>query len=254
MQINDLVVIITGGASGLGAATAEYLTQQGAKVAVLDMNQQGIKDICAKLDCLGVVCDVTSESSVQKALQETKQKFGTPRVCINFAGILDGGRVVGKEGPMSLEHFKNVIDIDLVGTFNVMRLALAEMIPLDPIGEAQERGVVINISSIASTDGQIGQVAYSASKAGVAGMTLPVAREMANFGIRIACIAPGVFETPMMQKASDKVRAGLLTSAVFPNRFGLPHELASFVKHIIENPMLNGDVWRIDGAMRMPAK
>ncbi len=254
MQVNDIVVIITGGASGLGAATTEYLTKLGAKVAAFDTNKQGIKDLTAKIDCLGIVCDVTSESSVQKAIKETKQKFGVPRVCINFAGILDGGRIVSKEGPMSLEHFKHVIDVDLVGTFNVMRLALAEMMQLDTIGEAQERGVVINISSIASTDGQIGQVAYSASKAGVAGMTLPVAREMASFGIRIACIAPGVFETPMMQNASDKIRAGLLTSAVFPNRFGLPEELAAFVRHIIENPMLNGDVWRLDGAMRMPPK
>lgn len=254
MQVKNTGIIITGGASGLGAATAQHLSSLGAKVILLDSNEQKVVEVAKQVNGLGLKCDVTSEESVIKALGQAKERFGVPRVCVNFAGILDGGRVVGKEGPMDLEHFKNVVNIDLVGTFNVMRLALADMVSLEPIGEAEERGVIINISSIAAVDGQIGQVAYSASKAGVAGMTLPVAREMAQWNIRVACIAPGVFATPMMANASDKVRDGLLTNTVFPKRFGLPQELALFVEHIIINPMLNGDFLRIDGAMRMPPK
>lgn len=254
MQLKDTVAIITGGASGLGAATARYLSKLGALVAVLDTNKSGVQMVSQEINGLGIVCDVTSERSVKNAIKTVKSKYGAPRICINFAGILDGGRIVGKEGPMSLEHFRNVVDIDLVGTFNVMRLALAEMMSLEPMADTKERGVVINIASIAATDGQIGQVAYSASKAGVAGMTLPVAREMGEWNIRVVCIAPGVFETPMMQNASDKIRNGLLVSTVFPKRFGQPQELAMFIEQVILNTMLNGDVLRVDGAMRMPPK
>lgn len=254
MQIKDTVVIITGGASGLGAATAEHLASLGAKVGILDLNEQGLQTVSKKINGVGFKCDVTSEESVKKALAGVKEHFGTARVCINFAGILDGGRILGKDGPMDLDHFRKVVDIDLIGTFNVMRLALADMKVLDPIGTADERGVVINIASIAAEDGQIGQVAYSASKAGVAGMTLPVAREMAQWNIRIACVAPGVFATPMMEGAPDKIVDGLLATTVFPKRFGLPKELAMFIEQIIVNPMLNGDFLRIDGAMRMPPK
>ncbi len=166
MQVKNTVVVITGGASGLGAATAEYLIKQGAKVAILDANPQGVAAIAIKLNCLAVTCDVTNAASVTAAFDQIKQKYGVARVCVNFAGILDGGRIVAREGPMDLEHFSKVIEVDLIGTFNVMRLALAAMIGLEPIGEAEERGVVINISSIAAVDGQIGQVAYSAAKAG----------------------------------------------------------------------------------------
>lgn len=254
MQLKDTVIIITGGASGLGAATAQHLANLGAKVAIFDLNADGVKKIAANIKGYGYVCDVTQEESVTNAINKLIQECGAPRVCINFAGILDGGRIVGKEGPMDLDHFKKVIDIDLIGTFNVMRLVLDQMIKLQPTSDTDERGVVINISSIAATDGQIGQVAYSASKAGVAGMTLPVAREMAQWNIRVACVAPGVFATPMMEGASDKVVDGLLATTVFPKRFGLPHELAMFIEQIILNPMLNGDFLRIDGAMRMPPK
>lgn len=254
MKIKDTVVIITGGASGLGAAAAEHLSSLGARVGLFDLNKEGLETVSKKINGIGCVCDVTSESSIKSALASLKSHFGVARVCINFAGILDGGRILGKDGPMDLDHFRKVIDIDLIGTFNVMRLALAEMKELEPIGDANERGVVINISSIAATDGQIGQVAYSASKAGVAGMTLPVAREMAQWNIRVACVAPGVFATPMMEGAADKVVDGLLATTVFPKRFGLPKELAMFIEQIILNPMLNGDFLRIDGAMRMPPK
>lgn len=254
MQLKDMVTVITGGASGLGAATAQHLANRGAKVVIFDISPEGVQKVAKQVNGLGIVCNVTDEGSVKNAFAKVKQEFGPARVCVNFAGILDGGRIVAKDGPMDLAHFRNVIDIDLVGTFNVMRLALADMMELSTVGDAEERGVVINISSIAATDGQIGQVAYSAAKAGVAGMTLPVAREMAQWNIRVACIAPGVFETPMMAHASDKVRDGLLATTVFPKRFGQPSELAMFVEHIVENPMLNGDFLRIDGAMRMPSK
>jgi len=254
MEIKDTVVMITGGASGLGESTADYLAQLGAKIVVLDINKQDVLRVASLTKGLGVVCDVTSRASVTQALQQAKERFGVPRVCINCAGILGGERTVGRDGPMDLEHFRKIIDIDLIGTFNVMSLALAEMIPLEPMGQTAERGVVINVASIAAYDGQIGQAAYSAAKGGVASMTLPVAREMGKFGIRIVCIAPGVFDTPMMEKASEPIRAGLLENAVFPHRFGKPEEFAKFVVTAISNPMLNGDVIRLDGAMRMPPR
>lgn len=250
----NTVAIVTGAGSGLGEATARYLASLGAKVTLLDLNQEGVNRVAKEIDGLGLVCDVTSEASVKNALEQTKKKFGIARVCVNFAGILGGGKVVGKNGPHDLEAFKQVININLVGTFNVMRLACADMMTLDPLPKTLERGVVINTSSICAYEGQIGQVAYSASKGGVAGMTLPVAREMAEHGIRIEAIAPGTFETPMIKAASDKVREGMLAGTVFPKRFGEPEELAMFVAHIINNPMLNGDVLRIDGAMRMPPR
>lgn len=254
MQLKNTVVIITGGASGLGEATARHLAMLGCKVAILDANKSAAENVARDINGIGIECDVTSDAGVKAAFSQVKAKFGVARVCINFAGILDGGRIVGRDGPMDLEHFRNVIDIDLIGTFNVMRLGLADMVTLDPIGEADERGLIINIASIAATDGQIGQVAYSAAKAGVTGMTLPVAREMAQWNIRIVSIAPGVFETPMMKNAPEKIRDGLLATTVFPKRFGLPKELALFIEQVILNPMINGDTLRIDGAMRMPPK
>lgn len=255
MKIRDNIIVVTGGGSGLGAATAQYLAKKGAKVAVLDVDKNAVERVGTEIQGLGMVCDVTSEASVQAALKRIKEQWGSaPRICVNCAGILGGARTVGRDGPMQLDQFKHVIDVDLIGTFNVMRLVLADMISLSPIPETQERGVIINIASIAAYEGQIGQAAYSAAKGGVAGMTLPVAREMAPFGIRVTCIAPGVFETPMMQKASDKVRTGLLASTLFPKRFGKPEELAKFIESIIDNPMINGDVLRLDGAMRMPPR
>lgn len=254
MNVDNSIAIVTGGGSGLGEATARHLSSLGAKVVVLDVNKESVERVAGEIDGLGLVCDVTSEESVMNALKTTKEKFGVPRICVSFAGILGGGKVVGRKGPMELSDFKRVIDVNLVGTFNVMRLVLAGMVDLQPDPKTLERGVIINTSSICAYEGQIGQAAYSASKGGVAGMTLPVAREMAEHGIRVIALAPGTFETPMIAAASDKVRQGMLAGTVFPARFGEPSEMAAFVAHIISNPMLNGDVLRIDGAMRMPPK
>lgn len=254
MDLKDLITVVTGGGSGLGAATAYYLANQGAKVAVLDTNKSAVETVATDIRGLGFVCDVTSEDSVGSALQQIKTEWGIPRVGINCAGILDGERTVGREGPMKLAHFKQVIEVDLVGTFNVTRLMMQDMISLEPDPETEERGVIINIASIAAFEGQIGQAAYSAAKGGVAAMTLPLAREMAKFNVRVVSVAPGVFETPMMQKAPEKVRAGLQASAVFPKRFGNPKELAHLIAHIINNPMINGEIIRLDGAMRMPPR
>ncbi len=250
----NTVAIVTGGGSGLGEAVARALSAQGVKVAIFDINLDGMQKVAKDINALAVKCDVTSEQSVKSAIDEVKNKLGIPRICANFAGILGGGKIVGRNGPMALEEFTKVVNINLVGTFNVMRLVMAEMMTLEPTLDTKERGVIINTSSICAYEGQIGQVAYSASKGGVAGMTLPLAREMAPYGIRVVALAPGTFETPMIKAASDKVRDGMLSSAVFPHRFGEPNELASFVLHIIDNPMLNGSVLRIDGGMRMPPK
>lgn len=229
----------------------KYLASKGAKVGVLDINKDAIEKIANEINGIPVICDVTKESSVLNALKEVKDRFGIPRVCVNCAGILGGERIEGRAGPMKVEHFRQVIEIDLIGTFIVMDMVLAEMMKLDPVAETGERGVVINVASIAAYEGQIGQAAYSASKGGVMGMTLPAAREMGKFAIRVVAIAPGVFDTHMMQKAPDKVRQALLETTIFPKRFGLPIEFAQFVAQIVENPMINGDTLPLDGAMRM---
>lgn len=254
MELKDTIVLITGGGSGLGAAAAYYLAKKGARIAILDTSKEAIDRVVSDLKCIGILCDISNEEDIKKALDQVNQTLGIPRVCINCAGILDGGRIVGREGPMKADLFRKVIGINLIGTFMVMELALANMMKLQPVPETEERGVVINVASVAAYEGQLGQVAYSASKGGIMGMTLPAAREMGEYGIRVVSIAPGVFETPMMQKASDKVRSGLLESAIFPKRFGLPEEFAKLIAHIIDNPMMNGDTIPLDGAMRMPPR
>jgi NAD(P)-dependent dehydrogenase (short-subunit alcohol dehydrogenase family) len=254
MEITGLPIIVTGGGSGMGAETAKTLANLGAKVAVLDINQSAVGTVANEIDGIGLQCDVTSEESVKTALKLIIEKIGAPRVCVNCAGIIVGSRLVSRQGPMSLEDFRRCIDVNLIGTFNVMRLVSEIMMPLEPLNEDGERGVMINTSSIAAFEGQIGQVAYSASKGGVAAMTLPVARELAKFGIRVVAVAPGLIETPMLTNMPPDAQKSLVETTVFPKRLGKPSEFANFIAHIIQNLLLNGEIVRLDGAVRLTAK
>ena len=255
MELTNKVALITGGASGLGLATAELLIKSGAKVVVLDLNEENAK---AASESLGenasyAIANVTEEESVTSAIQETVNKFGGLHIAVNCAGIGSASKTVGKNGPHPLDYFKTVVDINLNGTFNVLRLAAVEMGNNEPNSDG-ECGVIINTASVAAFDGQVGQAAYSASKGGVVGMTLPIARDLARMGIRINTIAPGIFDTPMMAMAPDEIRNPLIEMTQFPKRLGLPPEYASLVKHIVENAFLNGETIRLDGAIRMQPK
>ncbi len=254
MEIKNCAAIITGGASGMGAATAKHLSKLGAKVALFDLNLDAAKKLAEEIDGYAVYCDVTQAESAEKAIAEAEKHQGPARICINCAGIVHAKRVVGQQGPMPLDEFRKVIDINLIGTFNIMRVASAAMTSLAPIGNSGERGILINTASVAAFEGQIGQAAYSASKGGIVSMTLPVARELARFGIRVMAIAPGLVDTPMFQKITPEARASLGASVPFPKRLAHPEEYAALVQHIIENPMLNGEVIRLDGALRMQEK
>ncbi len=254
MQIQDHAFLVTGGGSGLGAATAAMLAQAGGKVLVADVNEAGAA--AAKSLGAGVRfarCDVTEEASMQAAVDACVKEFGAIHGLVNCAGVAPGERVVGRNGPHALASFERAVKINLIGTFNAIRLAAAKM-SVQPAFANGERGVIVNTSSVASFEGQIGQAAYAASKAGVNGMTLPVARELAKFGIRVMTIAPGIFDTPMLQGMSEEVRASLGQQVPFPPRLGRPDEYAALVRHIVENEILNGEVIRLDGAIRMAAK
>ncbi|MBV8801464.1 MAG: SDR family NAD(P)-dependent oxidoreductase [Gammaproteobacteria bacterium] len=254
MDIKNISVIISGGASGMGAATARLLSSAGAKVTLFDINLAAAKKLAAEINGLAIECDIVDEYSVEKACKIAADTFGPARICINCAGIVRGARIVNQQGVMPLSQFREVININLLGTFNVMRLAVANMISLDPIGESNERGIVINTASIAAFEGQIGQTAYSASKGGIVSLTLPAARELAQFGIRVMAIAPGLVDTPMFETLSTETKKALADSVPFPKRLGHPNEYAQLVRHIIENSMLNGEVIRLDGALRMQAR
>jgi NAD(P)-dependent dehydrogenase (short-subunit alcohol dehydrogenase family) len=249
MQLKDIGVIVTGGGSGLGAATARAMAALGAKVAVLDINKKGADAVAAEIGGLAVAADVVSEESVTQAIEAAEAAHGVTRVLVNCAGTGDAIRIVGKKGVFPLAAFKRIIDINLIGTFNVLRLVAARLTVAPPIGE--ERGVIINTASVAAFDGQIGQASYSASKAGVAGMTLPIARDLAQYGIRVMTIAPGLFLTPLLMSLSEEARASLGAQVPFPSRLGDPSEYANLAVHIVENPMLNGETIRLDGAIRM---
>ena len=255
MQIANSVFIITGASSGLGAATASKLANRGASVVLADFNQQGGDKLAAEIgERARFVCaDVTSESDAETVVETAIRAFGSLHGLVNCAGIAPGEKVVGKEGPHRLDSFARAIGINLIGTFNMLRLAADAMSKGEPNADG-ERGIIINTASVAAFDGQIGQAAYSASKAGVAGMTLPIARELARFGIRVMTIAPGIFETPMLAAMPEPVRVSLGQMAPFPSRLGRPDEYAALVVHICENIMLNGEVIRLDGAIRMAAK
>jgi len=251
MKVSGSTFIVTGGASGLGLATVEHLCHGGANVVVADLNVASHSELPE--GSVLEVADVCNENSIRHVVRRAVERFGALHGVVNCAGILGASRVVGREGPHDLALFSRVIQVNLVGTFNVVRLAAAEMTKTVP-NESGERGVIINTSSISAFEGQIGQAAYAASKGGVASMTLPIARELAKFGIRIVAVAPGVFRTPMIDAAPEAVQQSLEQQVVFPPRLGNPLEFASFVKHIIENPMLNGSVMRLDGAVRLSAK
>src|SRR5882672_2121883 len=255
MQIQNHVFLVTGGGSGLGAASATMLAANGAKVVIADVNEAAGKDLAGALGgaVRFVKADVTDEASTQAAVELCVAQFGAIHGLVNCAGVAPGERVVGRNGPHALASFERAVKINLIGTFNAIRLAAAKMSVQAPEASG-ERGVIVNTSSVASTDGQIGQAAYSASKAGVNGMTLPIARELAKFGIRVMTIAPGIFETPMLQGMSEEVRASLGSQVPFPPRLGQPEEYARLAAFIVENPMLNAEVIRLDGAIRMTAK
>ncbi|HSW69564.1 MAG TPA: SDR family NAD(P)-dependent oxidoreductase [Gammaproteobacteria bacterium] len=254
MKIKNCAVIISGGASGMGAATAIRLSKAGAKVALFDTNQEAADELAKKINGIAIQCDVTNAKSVEAAIQYAGSLHGVARVCINCAGIIQSKRMIGKLGPSPLEEFERIIQVNLIGTFNVMQLAAAAMLPAEPLGPSSERGVIINTASIAAFEGQIGQTAYSASKGGVAALTLPAARELAQFGIRVMTIAPGLVDTPMFDKIPPEARTALADSVPFPKRLADPAEYAKLALHIIRNEMLNGEVIRLDGALRLPPK
>ena len=255
MQITGRTFLITGGASGLGAATARKLAMAGGNVVICDIGAEQGSKLAAELSAraLFITADVTNEAQVAQAVAAGRKRFGALHGAISCAGIAPGERVLGKGGPHRLETFRRVVEINLVGTFNVLRLAAQAMESNAPDAEG-ERGVIVNTASIAAFDGQVGQAAYSASKAGVAGLTLPAARELARFGIRVMTIAPGIFETPMVAAFTPELRHALAAQIPFPPRLGKPDEFAALVEHIILKAMLNGEVIRLDGALRMAAK
>jgi NAD(P)-dependent dehydrogenase (short-subunit alcohol dehydrogenase family) len=253
MNIAGSVFIISGGASGLGGATARHLAKHGGKVVIADLNEAGGNALAQEIGGRFSRCDVTKEADAQSAVATAMREFGAVHGLVNCAGIGMPSKVLGKEGPLALDAFTRVIQINLVGTFNMLRLAAAEMAKNTP-NEEGERGVIVNTASVAAFDGQIGQPAYAASKAGVVGMTLPIAREFARSGIRVVTIAPGLFETPMMASLPKEAQESLGKSVPFPSRLGRPSEFALLTQQIVENPMLNGETIRLDGALRMAPK
>ncbi len=253
MKISGHSAIVTGGASGLGAATAEAIASAGGKVALFDMNAEKGEALATKLGGVFCAVNVADEASVAAGLDKAVAAVGVPRILVNCAGVATGEKTVGKNGPHRLDSYKRVIEINLIGTFNVIRLVAAKMEGLDPLDDG-ERGVIINTASVAAYDGQIGQAAYAASKAGVVGMTLPIARDLMNIGIRCNTIAPGIFWTPMMAGMDPKVQDALAAMVPFPKRLGKPEEYASLAMEIIRNVMMNGETIRLDGAIRMQPK
>jgi NAD(P)-dependent dehydrogenase (short-subunit alcohol dehydrogenase family) len=255
MELKNKGVLVTGGASGLGAGCVRLLAEQGAKVIIADLNSEGGESLAAEL-CSGganvsfAQTNVTSEVSVQAAVQAVVEQYGGLHILINCAGIGLAEKVIGKTGVHSLENFQKVIAVNLIGTFNAIRLAVAAMEENEP-NAGGERGVIISTASVAAFEGQIGQAAYSASKGGIVSMTLPIAREVARLGIRLVAIAPGLFDTPLLGSLPEQARASLGQQVPFPSRLGQPAEYAALAKHIIENDMLNGTTIRLDGALRM---
>ncbi|HLY58003.1 MAG TPA: SDR family NAD(P)-dependent oxidoreductase [Stellaceae bacterium] len=253
MEIAGHAALVTGGASGLGEATARALAAAGAKVAVLDANEAGAQRVAGEIGGVALRCDVTDAAQAVAAVAAARAAHGAARILINCAGVATPGRIVGKEGPLALDTFRRVVEINLIGSFNLLRLFAADLQELPPLAEG-ERGVAISTASVAAFDGQVGQAAYAASKGGIVALTLPAARELAARGIRVCAIAPGIFETPMLKGLPEATQASLAASIPFPSRLGRPAEYAKLALHIIDNTMLNGEVIRLDGAIRMPPR
>jgi len=253
MQIQGQAAIVTGGGSGLGAGTARALAKAGAKVTLFDVNLEAARAVAAEIGGHAVAVDVADGPSVEAGFAEAKTKHGAARILINCAGVAPAARIVGKNGPMPLADFERVIKINLIGSFNTMRVAAADMQALEALADG-ERGIIISTASVAAFEGQIGQAAYAASKGGIASLALPAAREFARSGIRVNTIAPGLFGTPLLLNMPQEVQDSLAASVPFPSRFGLPEEYARLAIHMIENTMINGEVVRLDGAIRMQPK
>ena len=254
MNVNGQAAIVTGGGSGLGAGTARVLAAAGAKVAVLDINDDNAKAVADEIGGIALGCDVASAEAGEAAIAAAADAHGEARILVNCAGIANASRVVGREGPHELELFSRVINVNLVGSFNMIRLVADRASKLEPLGDDNERAVLISTASVAAFDGQIGQCAYSASKGGIHSLTLPAARELARFGIRVMTIAPGIFGTPMMMGMPQAVQDSLAASVPYPSRLGTPEDFAALVMHILDNTMLNGETIRLDGAIRLAPK
>ena len=250
MQLKGMAALVTGGASGLGEATAREFAKAGAKVALLDVQAEKGEAVAKEIGGLFAQCDVTSDESATAAVAKARQAHGPARILVNCAGTAIGVKTTGKGKPHPLDQFVRVIQINLVGTFNLIRLAATDMVELDPLADG-ERGVIVNTASVAAYDGQVGQAAYAASKGGVVGMTLPIARDLADKGVRVCTIAPGLFSTPLLHGLPDEVKASLARTVPFPQKLGDPSEYAMLARHIVENVMLNGETIRLDGAIRM---
>lgn len=253
MDARGQTALVTGGGSGLGEATARALATAGAKVAILDIGMERAEKVASDIGGVAIKCDVSSADSGEAAIAQATDRLGTPRILVNCAGIAIGAKTIGKDGPHPLDSYRRVIEINLIGTFNMIRLMADRAAKLDPL-DGGERGVIINTASVAAYDGQIGQAAYSSSKGGVVGMTLPVARDLARSGIRVCTIAPGIFWTPMLAGMPQDVQDSLGAAVPFPSRLGRPDEYAALALHIVANQMLNGETIRLDGAIRMAPK
>src|SRR5438132_13139917 len=250
MQVEAQAAIVSGGGSGLGRATAQALAAAGVKVAILDINEAAAGETARETGGLAIGADVAEAKSVEAAFAASRERHGPARIAVNCAGVGTAGRIVGRDGPLPLDAFRRVIEVNLIGSFNLLRVAAAQMTALEPLADG-ECGIIVSTASVAAYEGQIGQAAYSASKGGIVSLTLPAARELARYGVRVVAIAPGIFETPMLQGLPQNVQESLAASVPFPSRLGRPSEYAALVLHLCQNRMINGEVIRLHGALRM---
>ena len=251
MDVKGVGALVTGGGSGMGAATARALAAAGARVGVIDLSRETAEAVANKIGGLGLACDVSDAATAEAVVKKASAAHGPCRLLVNCAGIAPAKRIVGRDGPMDLADFETVIRVNLIGSFNMLRLAAAEMTAAEPLNADGERGVILSTSSVAATEGQVGQVAYAASKAGINGLNAPAARELGRFGIRVLSIAPGLIGTPLLLNMPEEVQENLAQQPIFPKRFGKPEEFADLVLHIAGNPMLNMETIRFDGGLRM---